>query len=61
MRRHRHRSLHELSVQAAEVTAALLSRVKGAPPLPPEPSLTRADGSVLPLNLAERPPLASVR
>ena len=61
VRRHRHRSLHELSVQAAEVTAALLSRVKGAPPLPPEPSLTRADGSVLPLNLAERPPLASVR
>ena len=48
VRRHRHRSLHELSVQAAEVTAALLSRVKGAPPLPPEPSLTRADGSVLP-------------
>ena len=61
VRRHRHRSLHELSVQAAEVTAALLSRVKGAPPLPPEPSLTRADGSVLPLNLAERPPLASLQ
>ena len=48
-------------MQAAEVTATLLSRVKGAPPLPPEPSLTRADGSVLPLNLAERPPLASLR
>jgi glucosyl-3-phosphoglycerate synthase len=61
VRRHRHRSLHELSVQAAEVTAALLTRVKGAPPLPPEPSLTRADGSVLPLNLAERPPLRSLR
>jgi glucosyl-3-phosphoglycerate synthase len=61
VRRHRHRSLHELSVQAAEVTASLLSRVNGAPPLPPEPSLTRADGSVLPLNLAERPPLASLR
>ena len=61
VRLHRHRSLHELSVQAAEVTAALLSRVKGAPSLPPEPSLTRADGSVLPLNLAERPPLASLR
>ena len=60
-RRHRHRSLHDLAVQAAEVTAALLSRVKGAPPLPPEPSLTRADGSVWPLNLAERPPLASLR
>jgi glucosyl-3-phosphoglycerate synthase len=61
VRMHRHRSLHELSVQAAEVMAALLSRVKGAPPLPPEPALTRADGSVLPLNLAERPPLASLR
>jgi glucosyl-3-phosphoglycerate synthase len=61
VRRHRHRSLHELSVQAAEVTASLLSRVKGAPPLPPEPSLTRADGSVLPLNLAERPPLVSLQ
>jgi glucosyl-3-phosphoglycerate synthase len=60
-RLHRHRSLHELSVQAAEVTAALLARVKGAPPLPPEPTLTRADGSVWALNLAERPPLASVR
>ena len=61
VRMHRHRTLHELSVQAAEVTAALLSRVKGAPPLPPEPSLTRADGTVLPLNLTERPPLATVR
>jgi glucosyl-3-phosphoglycerate synthase len=60
-RLHRHRSLHELSVQAAEVTATLLSRVKGAPPLPPEPALTRADGSVHRLNLAERPPLASRR
>ncbi len=61
VRTHRHRSLHELSVQAAEVTAALLSRVKGAPPLPPDPSLTRPDGSVLPLNLAERPPLTTFR
>lgn len=61
VRMHRHRALHELSVQAAEVTAALLARVKGAPPLPPEPSLTRADGAVLPLNLAERPPLATLR
>jgi glucosyl-3-phosphoglycerate synthase len=60
LRHHRHRALHELSVQAAEVTAAVLSRVKGAPPLPPDPALTRADGSVLPLNLAERPPLSSL-
>jgi glucosyl-3-phosphoglycerate synthase len=61
VRVHRHRSLHELSVQAAEVAAALLSRVPGAPPVPREPTLTRADGSVLPLNLAQRPPLASLR
>lgn len=61
VRMHRHRSLHELSVQAAEVMAALLSRVKGAPPLPPQPALTRADGSVITLNLAERPPLRTVR
>ena len=61
VRHHRHRDLAELSVQAAEVTATLLSRVKGAPSLPPDPVLTRADGSVLPLNLAERPPLASLR
>ena len=60
VRTHRHRSLHELSVQAAEVMAAPLSRCKGAPPLPPAPSLHRADGSVLPLHLAERPPLVSV-
>ncbi len=60
VRTHRHRTLHELSVQAAEVMAALLARCKGAPPLPPTPSLHRPDGSVLPLHLAERPPLASV-
>lgn len=57
VRKHRHRSLHELSVQAAEVTATLLARVPGAPRPPTAPTLTRADGSVLPLNLAERPPL----
>ncbi len=61
VRVHRTRPLRELSVQAAEVAAAVLSRVKGAPPLPPEPSLTRSDGSVVALNLAERPPLATVR
>ena len=60
VRTHRHRTLHELSVQAAEVMAALLSRCKGAPPLPPTLSLHRPDGSVLPLHLAERPPLASL-
>ena len=57
VRKHRHRSLHELSVQAAEVMATLLARVPGAPALLESPTLTRADGTVLPLNLAERPPL----
>jgi glucosyl-3-phosphoglycerate synthase len=56
VRRHRHRSLHALSVQAAEVMATALRRID------PEfhvvaPALTRADGSLVPLNLAERPPM----
>ncbi len=61
-RRHRHRSLHELSVQAAEVLATALGRVgrgadQGAEAVP---ALHRADGSVVPLHLAERPPIASL-
>jgi glucosyl-3-phosphoglycerate synthase len=59
VRVHRHRSLHELSVQAAEVAATLLGRVGGAPPM--TRSLARADGTIVPLNLAERPPLATCR
>ena len=59
VRVHRHRSLHELSVQAAEVAATLLERVGGSPPL--AHALTRADGTIVPLNLAERPPLAATR
>jgi glucosyl-3-phosphoglycerate synthase len=55
-RHHRHRSLHSLSVQAAEVMATALARV-GVHPAEGAPSLTRADGSMVPLNLAERPPL----
>lgn len=55
-RHHRHRSLHSLSVQAAEVMATALSRV-GGPKTEESPSLTRADGSMVPLNLAERPAL----
>ncbi|MEI7548100.1 MAG: glucosyl-3-phosphoglycerate synthase, partial [Actinomycetota bacterium] len=58
-REHRHRSLHALSVQAAEVMAAMLGRVpEGSLLHDPSPTLRRADGSVVPLNLAERPPLA---
>ncbi len=55
-RHHRHRSLHSLSVQAAEVMATALTRV-GVESPERTPQLTRADGSRVPLNLAERPPL----
>ncbi|MFZ4720102.1 MAG: glucosyl-3-phosphoglycerate synthase [Ilumatobacteraceae bacterium] len=61
-REHRHRSLHALSVQAAEVMATMLARVPdGSIALPDGPALRRADGSAVPLNLAERPPLAWLR
>ncbi|MDO8403105.1 MAG: glucosyl-3-phosphoglycerate synthase [Pseudomonas sp.] len=58
-REHRHRGLHALSVQAAEVMATMLARVpEGSLLHDPTPSLRRPDGSLVPLNLAERPPLA---
>jgi glucosyl-3-phosphoglycerate synthase len=58
-REHRHRSLHALSVQAAEVMATMLARVPDGSLLVHEaPALCRADGSVVPLTLSERPPLA---
>jgi len=62
-RHHRHRSLHSLSVQAAEVMATFLSRVSDCPPFGADGRhlLTRADGSLVPLNLAERPPVSSLR
>lgn len=55
-RHHRHRALHALSVQAAEVMATALSRV-GVRAAGDVPVLARADGSAVALNLAERPPL----
>jgi glucosyl-3-phosphoglycerate synthase len=55
-RHHRHRSLDSLSVQAAEVMATALTRFAGTS-FDAAPVLTRADGSIVPLNLAERPPL----
>lgn len=62
-RMHRHRSLHSLSVQAAEVMATMLDRA-GIPSAPATgdstPVLARADGSAVPLNLATRPPVASL-
>ena len=62
-RLHRHRSLHSLSVQAAEVTATMLDRagVTAADGSDPgEQVLTRSDGSAVPLNLATRPAVASL-
>jgi glucosyl-3-phosphoglycerate synthase len=61
-REHRHRSLHALSVQAAEVMATMLARVpEGSLLAHDAPALRRADGSAVPLNLSERPPLAWLR
>ena len=60
VRRHRHRDLADLTVQAAEVAAALLTRVPGAPTLPHRPTLARVDGTVVTLDLTERPPVATV-
>lgn len=60
VRLHRHRSLHALSVQAAEVMATALSRVETHADIV-APALTRADGSIVPLNLAERPPVRTAR
>ncbi len=59
VRHHRHRSLHALSVQAAEVMASALTRISPGHAFE-APALTRADGSVVPLNLAERPPVHSI-
>lgn len=63
VRRHRHRSLTELAVQAAEVSATILARAgagldpagQGGPP-----TLRRLDGTLVPLNLDERAPSGRV-
>jgi len=60
-RLHRHRSLHSLSVQAAEVMATMLDRAGVVPTSgEAEQSLMRADGSAVPLNLDHRPTVASL-
>jgi glucosyl-3-phosphoglycerate synthase len=59
VRQHRHRSLHALSVQAAEVMATALGRLDQRLDVV-APTLTRADGSIVPLNLTERPPVVEV-
>ena len=56
---HSSRSLHSLSVQAAEVMATMLERA-GVPAPSGDRVLRRADGSVVPLNLDTRPPLAEL-
>ncbi len=60
-RLHRHHDLHRLSVQAAEVMSTLLDRAGVAVADADEQTLRRADGSDVPLNLDERPPIASLR
>lgn len=61
-RRHRHRSLHDLSVQAAEVMSTVLARTPATASFAAdELALRRADGSSVPINLDQRPPLAHVR
>ncbi|MGF1596874.1 MAG: glucosyl-3-phosphoglycerate synthase [Acidimicrobiales bacterium] len=60
-RRHRHRPLHDLSVQAAEVMATVLSRTPaGKPFAADDPVLRRADGTTVELALSERPPVVEV-
>lgn len=60
-RLHRHRELASLSVQAAEVIATLLDRAGApAPERHDDATLQRPDGSVVPLNLAERPALVDL-
>lgn len=61
-RRHRHRSLLELSVQAAEVMATALARTPAVAAFASdELMLTRGDGTSVPVHLDERPPLVEAR
>ena len=60
VRRHRHRDLMDLRVQAAEVMATLLGRL-GIATAEPDPQLRLPDGTPLALNLDERPPAALAR
>ena len=59
-RRHRHHDLATLSIQAAEVTATLLSRTDAALAPASDTPLIRADDSEVELNLGERPPAQMV-
>jgi len=59
-RLHRHQNLHTLSVQAAEVMSTVLDRAGVTVGHLDDPSLHRADGSEVPLNLDVRPAVASL-
>lgn len=59
IRLHRHRTLDALSVQAAEVMATALTRIDSGLQIL-APHLTRADGSLVALNLAERPSIRAI-
>ena len=58
-RRHRHHDLLDLRVQAAEVAATILRRT--GVDIGELPQLLVPDGPAVDLNLADRPPVASLR
>ncbi|MDA0371113.1 MAG: glucosyl-3-phosphoglycerate synthase [Actinomycetota bacterium] len=61
MRLHRHHRLETLAIQAAEVTATLLSRLPDAPSFAEvTPRLVRKVGDPIELNLMVRPPVSSL-
>jgi len=61
MRLHRHHRLETLAIQAAEVTATLLSRLPDAPSFAEvAPRLVRRVGDPIELNLMVRPPVSSL-
>ncbi len=61
MRLHRHHRLETLAIQAAEVTATLLSRLPNPPSFADEsPILHRKSGDPVELNMMVRPPVASL-
>jgi glucosyl-3-phosphoglycerate synthase len=61
VRRHRHRPLEDLSVQAAEIALTLLLRSGKVSPTDLEHVLRRPDGRVVDLNVDTRPSVASLR
>jgi glucosyl-3-phosphoglycerate synthase len=61
IRKHRHRPLDDLSVQAAEIMLTLLQRSGRALPGELREQLERANGELIALNVASRPPVASLR